>query len=59
MTVCLNSKGVDEEGAYTEVLREVAVGASHNGGICVCSFRAGRKKANLQVEPLRDCCVKA
>ena len=49
LKLCYNSKriykGVDEECADTQTVREMAVGASHRAGICVCSFRAGRKKA--------------
>ncbi len=52
-------KGIDEECANISPLRELAVGASHRSGVCICSFRAGGKKAVRQVEPSRDCCVKA
>ena len=51
-------KGVEEECAVILPQRETAVGASRRVGYRVSSFRAEGKKADRQVEPFRDCCVK-
>ena len=53
-------KDYDEEFVILNLVREAAVGASRKVVYYVCSFRVGRKKAlQKQVEPPRDCCVKA
>ena len=44
-TRILIKKGFDEEGAGNILPRETVVGASCLKELCVCSFRAGRKKA--------------
>ncbi|MBQ9734826.1 MAG: hypothetical protein IJV95_03090 [Clostridia bacterium] len=50
-------KGFDEKLRKLFSSREMAVGASHYADICVCSFRAEKKKSEKRVELLRDCCV--